>query len=171
MSISRLFDMSNEELLSVRGIGPVKAVQIRCLLEFSKRLWRASSSNTLSFTSAKACADFYMEELRHLSHEEARVLMLDNQCRMIKDCHLSVGTANSSIVSAREIFKQASKCGAIKVILVHNHPSGNPMPSSEDLRITIEVAKAGEIIDIKLLDSIIIGDRIYISLKEKGLLK
>ena len=111
-----------------------------------------------------------MEELRHLDHEEAYIMMLDNKCGFLGDYRLSKGTINAAIVSTRDIFITALKKGAVSIILVHNHPSGDPTPSSADIKLAEKVAEAGKIMDIALNDSIIIGDGKYISLKEKQLL-
>ena len=169
-SIAGLERLDTKELMEIRGIGFVKAVQLKCLCEFSRRLWRARRSEKQKIVTPSECANYYMEELRHLDHEEAYIMMLDNKCGFLGDYRLSKGTINAAIVSTRDIFITALKKGAVSIILVHNHPSGDPTPSSADIKLAEKVAEAGKIMDIALNDSIIIGDGKYISLKEKQLL-
>lgn len=117
-----------------------------------------------------AVAACYMEELRHLTREESVVLFLDAKNRRLSDMVIATGTVNASIMSPREIFLNALERGAVGIILIHNHPSGDPEPSSEDIAVTRRIRDAGNLIGIRLMDHIIIGDNIYISFKEKGLL-
>jgi len=107
-----------------------------------------------------------MEDMRHLEKEHLVLVMLDNRCRLIKDKVLSVGTSTGSMVSIREIFKEALDNRAASVVLLHNHPSGNPSPSREDMKVTRSVLEAGKIIGIELLDHIVIGDNSYFSFKQ-----
>ncbi|MCR5777232.1 MAG: DNA repair protein RadC [Lachnospiraceae bacterium] len=169
-SIAGLESLGLEELMAIKGIGFVKAIQLKCLTEFSKRLWRSRRAESRQFVMPSDCADYYMEQLRYLDHEEAYIMMLDNKCSFIGDYRLSQGTVNATIVSTRDIFITALKRHAVKIILVHNHPSGDPEPSSADISLAEKVAEAGKILDITLNDSIIIGDGKYISLREKKIL-
>ncbi|MGN0161616.1 MAG: DNA repair protein RadC [Lachnospiraceae bacterium] len=158
------------ELMRVKGVGEVKAIQIKCIGELSRRIARMSRCEQESFTTANAVAMYYMEELRHLKREKIKVMYLDAACAMLKDYEVSVGTVNASIASPREIFIEAFHVEAVNFILVHNHPSGNPMPSEEDLKLTAVLKKTGEMIGINLIDHVIIGDNKYISLKEQGII-
>ena len=115
-------------------------------------------------------AQAYMEKMRHLEQEHCIAVFVDNKDSRIMDVRLSVGNLNCSIMSAREIFRQALLCNAASVILLHNHPSGDPSPSREDIRLTQNLKEAASIMEIPLLDHIIIGDNTYISLREKGVL-
>ncbi len=168
-SIAGIDDLSLEELRDIKGVGRVKALQLKCLMEFSRRLWRVERVHRKKFLCPKDCADYYMEELRHLKTEVIYVPLLDTKCSFLGDFKLSEGTANASLISAREIFTRAVKKGAVKIMLVHNHPSGDPTPSKEDIEATERVLVAGKIMDMALVDSIIIGDGVYVSLREKGL--
>jgi DNA repair protein RadC len=111
-----------------------------------------------------------MEEMCYLDREQFRVLLLNTKNQVLAVETVSVGTLNSSLVHPREVFKQAVVKSAAAVILVHNHPSGDPGPSSEDLEITRRLHDAGKLIGIEVLDHIIIGDHIYFSVKEKGII-
>ena len=106
----------------------------------------------------------------YLEKEEFRAVFLDTRNRVIDTATISVGTLNSSIVHPREVFRAAIRAGSAGLILVHNHPSGDPSPSPEDLAITKRLARAGSMLGIEVLDHIIIGDNVYVSLREKGLL-
>ncbi len=110
-----------------------------------------------------------MEDMRHLEQEEIRALFFDTKQRLLQDVVLSKGTVDSSVISPREIFIQALRCGAVTLILVHNHPSGDPTPSREDELMTMRVREAGQLLGIFLLDHVIIGDTTYISLRERGI--
>lgn len=167
LGISRL---TLPELRKVSGIGRVKAIQIQAVAELSKRMARATMDDTMYFQSPDAIAGYYMQEMRNLEVEKVRLLMLNSKSKCIKDMEISMGTVSSSLLSPREIFIEALRYGAVYIILVHNHPSGDPQPSNADLQITERVKEVGLLIGIKLMDHVIIGDNKYISLKQKGFL-
>ncbi|WP_073992502.1 RadC family protein [Parasporobacterium paucivorans] len=168
--ILNILHLDTAQLLRIRGIGQVKAIQIQCVAELSKRISRARIHNNLSFTDPKSISDYYMEEMRHKDREHLVLLLLNTKSNLIKDIVISQGTVNASLVSPREIFIQALKYNAVNVILLHNHPSGHPEPSREDILITRRVQEAGSLIGISLIDHIIIGDNIYVSFKERGII-
>ncbi len=170
-SISGLYDMEIDELKEISGIGAVKALQIKCLTEFSKRLWREKNASKNFFRSANDIANYYMEHMRHLDHEEVIVMMLDNKCAFTGDFRLSSGSVNASVVSVRDVFMRAARHGAVQIVLVHNHPSGDPSPSEDDILVSQKISDAGSLLEIRLSDSIVIGDGNYISLRSKGLIK
>ena len=130
---------------------------------------RAVKKTGTPMNSPEHVASYYMESMRNLEYEQAVVVMLDGKNRFAGDFLLSKGTVKASLVSPREMFREAMKAGAVYVILLHNHPSGDPTPSSQDISTTKRVKTTGEILDIPLLDHIIIGDHKYVSLKEMGL--
>lgn len=169
--VLNIMNASIKELMSIKGVGKVKAIQIKCVGELSKRIQKRTYSIKKTFTTAEAVAEYFMEDMRHLKREKLMALMLDSACKFIKVYEVSVGTVNSSLASPREIFIEALNAEAVNIILIHNHPSGNPAPSRDDMQITINLQKAGEIIGINIIDHIIIGDNKYISFKEKGLIK
>ena len=166
-----LLHRSLPELMEIRGIGPVKASQLLCIGELSRRIWRqAASGETLSFHSPEAIAGYYMEEMGHREEEEFRAMFFNTKQVLIKELLVSRGTVNASLATPREIFIEALRYRAVSLILVHNHPSGDPSPSREDVAFTKRVRLAGEVVGIALLDHIIIGDNAFMSLKERGML-
>ena len=162
--------LTKKELTKIKGIGRVKAIQLLCLTELTKRMAKEVHKDNLRFTTPQSIADYYMQDMRHLPREQVMLLMLDSKNKLIKDTVISSGSVNLSIVPVREILIQALKEDAVNMILVHNHPSGDPSPSSEDIRVTKRLKEAGDLIGITLMDHIIIGDNKYISLKEQGIL-
>ncbi len=169
-SLVGLMQMSLKDYMSIKGIGEVKAIQLLCLAELSKRIARQQAASNLQMNSPGSIADYYMERLRHEKHEQVWICLFDTKCKLICDRMISAGTANASLISPREIYAFALKNEAVYLALVHNHPSGDPAPSDEDIAVTRRVADAGSIMDIKLIDHIIIGDRDYTSLKKIGLI-
>ena len=169
-NLAGLCGLSVQELTSVKGIGRVKAIQIQCIAELSRRMAKSRARDGLCFHDPASIAAFYMEDLRHEEREQCRVMMLNTRSMLLAEKQLSVGTVNASLISAREIFLEALKCQAVYIILIHNHPSGDPHPSREDILLTKRVWEAGELIGISLLDHIIIGDRSYVSLREENLM-
>lgn len=165
-----LHHISIKELMSIRGIGEVKAVKIKCLAELSKRMAKASAAHGLRFDQPATVAQYYMEQFRHLETEHILIAMVDNKNTLIHDICISKGTINASLLSPREIFIEALKHGAVYILLVHNHPSGDPTPSRQDCDITKQLQEAAKLIEIPLLDHIIIGDQKYMSFKQSGLL-
>ena len=150
------------------GIGKVKAIQILCLAELSKRIAREEAAEGLDFSSPTTIARYYMEDMRHRNREVLKLLLLNTRSRLIKETNVSTGTVDMALVSPRELFIEAFQKNASAIILLHNHPSGDPTPSREDVRITRRVYEAGMLIGIELLDHIIIGNNCFVSMKEKG---
>ncbi len=161
--------LTMNELTQVPGIGKVKAIEILCVAELTKRMAKENHRDSLKLVTPKSVADYYMQDMRHLTQEKILLIMLDTKNRIIKDQFISKGTVNASIMPTREIFVCAQKHEAVNIILLHNHPSGDPSPSGEDIRITRRISEAGSIVGITLMDHIIIGDNRYISLKEQGI--
>lgn len=169
-NLLNLYDYSHKSLMQFPGIGKVKAIQLKCIAEISKRIAKTVRIRDMSFDRPQAVAGFYMERLRHEKKEHFIVCMLDGKCRYLGDRVLTIGSVNASLASPREIFIQALQAQAVSVIILHNHPSGNPMPSREDRRVTECIAECGRMLEIALSDHIIIGDNNYYSFREKGLL-
>lgn len=168
--LSGLCSLSFEELTEVPGIGKVKALQIQAVFELAKRMTRSEAAKTLNFSNPESIADYYMEDFRHQEQEHLLLLLLDNKSNLLGQKRLFTGTVNSSIVSPREIYLEALKYHAVGIILLHNHPSGDPTPSDADRRMTRKVREAGSFLDIPLLDHIVLGDKRYVSFREKGYL-
>lgn len=162
-------DITLEDLQQISGIGRVKSIQIKAVAELSKRISKHNAVTKVKITSPSSIASIYMEEMRYLQQEHLKIVFLDTKNQIISDKFLTVGTVNSSLINPREVFVQALRHNSVHVILLHNHPSGDPYPSREDISITERIIEAGEVIGIKLLDHIIIGDGNYISLKEQGI--
>ena len=165
-----LYHKSLKELMEIEGIGEVKAIKLKCLTELSIRMAKERFDNRPIFQKPQDIASYYMETCRHLEVEKVFLLCLDNQLRLMKECELSKGTINMSLMSPREIFIEALKSNAVHILLIHNHPSGDPDPSRADIQISKKIMDAGKIMDIQLLDHIIIGDHSYVSLKEQKLI-
>ena len=166
-----LFDMSIDELMDIKGIGLAKAAQLKCICELSRRLAKQSAGKRLDFSSPYAIAEYYMQDMRHLTKERLVLVMLDSRLNLIKDSVISIGTVNSSLVSVKEVFSEACKNKAVSIVLIHNHPSGDPAPSPQDISVTEQIRKAGLILGIHLIDHIIIGDNNFTSLNECGYLR
>jgi DNA repair protein RadC len=131
---------------------------------------KATNEGAIRFITPEAVANYYMQDMRHLTEEKILLLMLDSKSKILKDMVISSGTVNSSLLSPREIFLHALKHEAVNIIILHNHPSGDPAPSREDINTTKRLKEVGNLIGIKLMDHIIIGDNKYISLGEQGYL-
>ncbi len=172
-SLSVLYSLSQKELQSVPGIGPVRAIQLQCLLELSRRLAAEQAIGhkaQLVCSNPKVVADYYMESLRHETRERVIALFLDNKLVPIHEEVMTIGTADASLCSPRDIYRRALQVGAVALLVMHNHPSGDPNPSRQDIALTGKLAEAGNLMEIRLVDHIIIGDRCYCSMKERGCL-
>ncbi|MDF2820077.1 MAG: hypothetical protein K0R15_518 [Clostridiales bacterium] len=168
--LSILNYLTINELKKVRGVGKVKAIQLQCVAEIAKRMAKSNAPEKLCVSSPSSLAQHFMSEMRYLTREQLMLVLLDTKNKVIFSKTISMGTVNSSLVSPRELFIEALKNDAVSVAVLHNHPSGDPTPSKEDIAITKRIMEAGSIIGIQLLDHIIIGDGNYVSLKERGLI-
>ena len=145
-------------------------MQLKCVAELAARMAKAKAAERLAFDTPETIADYFMEELRYAEQEQLHVLFLNTRNKLLKEKLMFQGTVNASLVSPREIFMEALECRAVRMVLVHNHPSGDAAPSPEDIRMTRRIYKAGEMLGIQLLDHIIIGDHCYSSFQERGIL-
>ncbi len=161
-----LYDVTLDELQEISGIGEVKAVKLKCLAELSMRMSAATAEEGLNFTSSGQVAAYFMEKMRHRDTECVIVVCLDAKGQMIGEKKISEGSVNMSLISPREIFLTALENRAVNILLVHNHPSGDPSPSQADRELTYNVKDTGEQIGIPLLDHIVIGDNRYVSFRE-----
>ncbi|WP_217586857.1 RadC family protein [Lentibacillus saliphilus] len=168
--INLLKNATIEELTAIKGIGDAKGVVILAALELGKRINQFKPDERYVIRSPEDGADYVMEEMRQLNQEHFVVLFLDTKNQVIHRQTIFIGSLNASIVHPREVFREAVKRSAASIICVHNHPSGDPTPSREDIHVTKRLAESGKLVGIELLDHIVIGDRKFVSLKEKGYL-
>ncbi|SKC64456.1 RadC family protein [Maledivibacter halophilus] len=168
--IRYLANCTVEELSEIKGIGTSKACQILAAVELGNRLSRSSLEIKRTIKSPKDVTDMFINDMRFLEKEHFKVIFLNTKNEIITFETISIGSLNASIVHPREVFKRAIKKSSASIILLHNHPSGNPQPSKEDINITKRLIEAGQIIGIEVLDHIIIGDGNYFSLKEESLI-
>lgn len=165
-----LHHLSIQNLMQIKGIGEVKAVKLKAIAELSSRMAKAKCETDLIFRSPSAVARAYMEQMRHFEKEHCIAIFLDGKDARISEQLLSIGNLNSALISVRELFRQALSVNAASLILLHNHPSGDPSPSKEDFHVTNVIKQASVFMEIPLLDHIIIGDNTYTSFREKGVL-
>ena len=165
-----LYHVSVKELQKIEGIGAVKAIQLKAIAEFARRMAMEKARCGLSFREPATVAEYYMEQFRHERVEYTLLLSLDSGLHLIGEEILSKGTVNASLISPREVFIQAFRDGAAYIMLLHNHPGGSPVPSENDLKVTERVGRTGAMADIPLLDHIIIGDNSYFSFNESKLM-
>ena len=175
-SLTALAKATVRDLQAIDSIGPVKAQMIKAAMELAQRLTRESVGESPIVTTPEQAAAVLRERARILQHEVFWALMLDTKNRLIGEPkQISQGTLNSSLVHPRELFKKAIEHSCAAMILAHNHPSGDPTPSSEDIKVTKQLIGAGEVMGIRVLDHIVIGHRKYhnstdfLSLREAGL--
>lgn len=159
-----------DELQAIKGLGPAKGAQIKAALELGKRIASLGPENRTVIRCPEDVKNLVMEEMRYLDREHFRTISLNTKNHVLAVDTVSIGSLNSSIVHPRELFKNPIKRSSAALILVHNHPSGDPTPSKEDIEVTKRLSDAGKLLGIEILDHIIIGDQKYISLKEKALL-
>lgn len=164
-----LFYAHFDDLRRQRGIGMVKAVQIKAAIELGRRLNSRSPEEQPVIQSPQDAADVVMYEMSNLPQENLWVLNLDTRNRLINVERLYQGSLNTSMVRVAEVFKGAILKNAASILMVHNHPSGDPSPSPEDANLTRLVVNAGRLLDIELLDHVVIGKGRWVSLKERGL--
>lgn len=155
--------ISIEELQTIKGIGKVKAIELKAIGEIAKRIAKPIISKKIKITSKIDVANLFMEELQTEENEVLKVLMLNNQNILKRVLTIAVGNENNIILNIKSILSEPVKMQIPKIILVHNHPSGNPVPSNIDIEFTEKLRKAATLLDIQVLDHIIIGDGIYSS--------
>ena len=157
-----------EALRRIGGIGTAKAARLLAAAEFGRRLMTTPREKKLDASTPDRVAAIFMEQMRHLHQEHFRILMLNVKNEIIAWEEISVGSISSSEAHPRDVFSPAIRRGAANVILIHNHPSGNPQPSQSDLRLTERLVSAGGLLGIHVLDHLIIGDGRFVSLRREG---
>jgi DNA repair protein RadC len=170
-SLKNIESASLAEFKPIKGVGMAKIAQIKAAFELGRRLSGESYEKGPAFSSAHDVFQFYQQRMRALKKEVFCGALLDAKNRIVRDYKVSEGTLTNSLIHPREAFREAIKEAAASVIFVHNHPSGDPAPSREDINITERLVQAGDIVGIKVLDHIIIGENTYTSMMEKGYIK
>ena len=165
-----LKDISLEDLANIKGLGRVKSIQIKALVEFAVRFSKPNSIKKRVITSPEIVASILMNELKDEVQEVIKALILNTQNELMRIVTVTKGSTNSSYVEVKDIFKDAIKSNASKIILVHNHPSGQVDPRDADIALTERVKIAGELLSIELVDHVIIGNGVFASLKRKNLM-
>lgn len=167
-SLRNLADFSLSQLTAIRGIGPAKALQILAGIELGRRVSRTALHEKPTISSPRDAAMLLMEEMRYLQKEHFVCLFLNTKNEVIAKETLSIGSLNATLVHPREVFRAAIKQSSAAIICAHNHPSGDPTPSREDIHMTERLVEAGRIVGIDVLDHLVLGDGVFVSLKEKG---
>ncbi|MCZ2259828.1 RadC family protein [Sporosarcina sp. G11-34] len=166
--IQDLKDATIEEYMSVKGVGQAKAALLLAAVELGKRLYRKHTEERFTIRSPEDAASYLMTDMTSLNQEHFVVLFMNVKNEVLHKQTIFIGSLNSAIVHPREIFREAVKRSAASIICAHNHPSGSPSPSPEDIEVTKRLVDAGALMGIEVLDHVIIGDHQFISLKEKG---
>ena len=167
--VSGLARASLSDFQAVKGVGLAKAAQIKAALELGRRLALSDQDPKPQIKSPGDAAHLLLGEMSFLQQEQMRVLLLDTKHRVLATPTIYVGSLNTSVIRIGELFREAIKQNCAAVILAHNHPSGDPTPSPEDISVTEQIVKAGKLLDIEVLDHLIIGEQRYLSLRERGL--
>ncbi len=158
------------DLRRVKGLGTAKIAQLRASFELGRRLMRETLGDKPVLSSSRSVYSFFAPVVKNMKKEIFLCALLDAKNRFIREVKISEGTLTNSLIHPREAFKEAIRESAASIIFVHNHPSGDPEPSRDDLAVTEKLKNAGHIVGIAVLDHVIIGDGRYVSLKEKGML-
>ena len=165
--LSGLMSADFHELCQEHGMGMAKCAQLKAALELGKRLSMLQPEKRYHIRSADDAANLVRMELMYLDHEEMHILLLDTKNRLLENVKRYKGTVNSSVLRAAEVFRPAIVRNSPTVIVCHNHPSGDPTPSNEDIEVTQQLVEAAKLLDIELLDHLIIGNPRYVSLKQR----
>jgi DNA repair protein RadC len=157
------------ELAGISGIGDAKAVQIKAALELGRRMVASAPEERPHVTSPADAANLLMSEMMFLEQEHLRVILLNTRNEVLGTPTIYQGSLNTSVIRVGELFRAAVRANAAALIVAHNHPSGDPSPSPEDINVTRQLVKAGKLLDVNVLDHIVIGRQRYVSLKERRL--
>lgn len=166
-NLKDLQDISLDEFKSIQGIGQVKAIQLKAICELAKRMSRPINKEKIQIKNTKDIAEILIDEMRYEKREIIKLVLLNTKNIILKVMDISFGGTSSAMIEPKDILIEAIKIGAPKIILAHNHPSGDSEPSLADIEITNRIEKAAKIIGIELLDHIVIGDGNYVSIFSK----
>lgn len=157
------------ELTEANGIGPAKAAEIKAALEIGRRLVASAPEERTRVSSPDDAFHLLKSEMMFLDQEQLRLILLDTRNRVLRTPTIYVGSLNTSVIRVGELFRAAIRENAAAFIIAHNHPSGDPSPSPEDINVTRQIVQAGKLLDVDVLDHIVIGRNRYVSLKQRGL--
>lgn len=169
-NLLNLYEMSYDELIQVSGIGQIKAIQLKAVAELSMRISKAKRARSIRMNTPVTIADYYMEQMRHLQQEVVICAYFDVKSRFLGDKFISKGSLSSSVVDISSVMRTALEKNASKIVLLHNHPSGDCTPSKDDIAVTDRLAESSRIFSIELCDHIIIGDNEYYSFYENKII-
>jgi DNA repair protein RadC len=167
--LTGLAKANTAELTSEKGLGPAKAAQLKAALEMGKRLLVESPDERPQIRSPADAANIVMSEMGLLDQEHLRTMLLDTKNRVLATPTIYVGSLNTSLIRVGELFREAIRSNCASLIVLHNHPSGDPTPSPEDVAVTRQIVEAGKLLDVEVLDHLVIGRQRFVSLKERGL--
>ena len=169
-NLLNLYEMSYDELIQVSGIGQIKAIQLKAVAELSMRISKAKRARSIRMNTPVTIADYYMEQMRHLQQEVVICAYFDVKSRFLGDKFISKGSLSSSVVDISSVMRTALEKNASKIVLLHNHPSGDCTPSKDDIAVTDRLAEGSRIFSIELCDHIVIGDNEYYSFYENKII-
>jgi DNA repair protein RadC len=167
--LAGLHRISFDALCELKGVGPAKASQIKAAIELGRRLSIATPNDKPEIHSPDDAAGLLMYEMGALEQEQLRVLLLNTRNQLDRIVEVYQGSLNASLIRIGEVFRDAVRVNAASIIIAHNHPSGDPSPSPEDIRVTTAIIEAGKLLDIEVLDHLVIGKNCFVSLKSKGM--
>lgn len=170
-NLLNLYEFSYEALLEFPGIGKVKAIQLKAVAELSRRIAKTNSGYHIKMKDPDSVASYYMEHMRHEKREVLVCAFFDAKCNFLGDARISEGSTGYAYVSPKDILRKALEKNAMQFILLHNHPSGDPNPSDDDMRVTERMCECGSLLGIRLADHIIIGDNQYFSFQANSLIR
>jgi len=166
-SIVRLNDLSNDSLRDHAGLTSFEAFRVQALLELGRRSQSAGKGTRTTIESPEDVCELF-DHLRQEKREHFVAIYLDSKSHILRSLTIHIGTVNASLVGPREVFREAVREGAVSLIVAHNHPSGDPTPSPEDIAVTKRLKEVGDLLDVRLLDHVILGDRKFVSLRNLG---
>ena len=168
-NLAGLVQANTAEMVREHGLGPAKVAQLKATLELGRRMMAESPEERFQIRSPADAANLVMTEMGVLEQEQLRIILLDTKNRVLATPTIYKGSLNTSLIRVGELFREAVRANCASLIVVHNHPSGDPAPSPEDVAVTRQIVDAGKLLDVDVLDHLVIGRQRFVSLKERGL--
>ncbi|MGL5150257.1 MAG: RadC family protein [Clostridium sp.] len=168
--VDGLLNATENDIRNIKGFGKVKTAQILAIVELFQRFKKLKIGDEVTISSPKSVAELLTNEMAYIKQEKFRVLLLNTKNKVVAIRDVFIGSLDTAIVHPREVFKEALKFSASRIVICHNHPSGDPTPSKEDINITNRLRECGTLMGIELLDHIVVAKNGYFSMKEKGLI-